>query len=187
MVQRIPDELIRAARAGDASALDQVLARSRQDLRRYAEHHCEVNDVEDAVQETLLVASRRLRDLRRVEALVSWLFRIVKRECNRMRRAWRRMMQLPPDPALEPVVTPAADELRMEIGCALARLPGHYREILLMRDLDGLTLKEMAQALDLGIPAVKSRLHRARARARRCLDDGSGATRHGDVSRSAPP
>ena len=48
---------LEAARAGDRAALERVLGRSRQHLRRYAEHHCVVNDVEDAVQ-TLLRTSQ---------------------------------------------------------------------------------------------------------------------------------
>ncbi len=77
---------------GDSVAMDEVLTNSRQDLRRYAEFHCVVNDVEDAVQESLILVSRRLGDLRKQEAFASWLFRIVKRECNRLRRGWRLLV-----------------------------------------------------------------------------------------------
>ena len=86
---------LEAARAGDRPALERVLGRSRQDLRRYAEHHCVVNDVEDAVQESLFTASRRLADLRQLECFASWLFRIVKRECNRLKRGLRALRQEP--------------------------------------------------------------------------------------------
>ena len=55
---------IASARLGDRQALERVLVFARQDLRRYAEHHCVVNDVEDAVQETLLTMARRLHALR---------------------------------------------------------------------------------------------------------------------------
>lgn len=165
----ISDELVLAARAGDASALNEVLKHSRQDLRRYAEYHCEVNDVEDAVQESLFTVSRRLTDLRQVEAMASWLFRIVKRECTRMRRAWRRLRYQPLDPSLEPVVTAEPAELRLEIGRVLATVPEHYREILVIRDIEGWTLNEIADALQLSLPAVKSRLHRARSLVRERL------------------
>src|SRR5512146_2482547 len=84
-----------AARGGDRSALERVLQRSRQDLRRYAEYHCEVNDVEDAVQESLFTVSRKLMDLRQLESFASWLFRIVKRECNRYKRVRRRLGHVP--------------------------------------------------------------------------------------------
>ena len=86
---------IDAARAGDVGALERVLRRSRQDLRRFAEYHCPINDVEDAVQDSLFTVSRRLGDLRQVEAFTSWLFRIVKRECNRYKRARNALLQVP--------------------------------------------------------------------------------------------
>jgi RNA polymerase sigma factor (sigma-70 family) len=168
---RISTELVGAARAGDVKALDAILRHSRQDLRRYAEFHCEINDVEDAVQETLLTVSKRLRDLRQVESLASWLFRIVKRECNRMRRGWRMLTNQDIDERLMPVTLPGPMELRADISLIMAALPPHYREILLMRDVDGLTLQEIAEQLELGLAAVKSRLHRARALARERLSD----------------
>src|SRR3546814_12599438 len=53
-----------AARDGDREALERVLSHSRRDLRRYAEHHCVINDIEDAVQESLLSASNHITRLR---------------------------------------------------------------------------------------------------------------------------
>lgn len=160
---------IEAAKSGDVEALGRVLACSRQDLRRYAEYHCVVNDVEDAVQEALLITARRIRQLRDASALSSWMFRIVKRECNRMRRGWRLLTNQEIDEAIMPVVTPDANEWRVEIGRAMAELPPHYREILLMRDVEGLSLNEIAGLLQLQLAATKSRLHRARSVMRRYL------------------
>ena len=80
---------LEAARTGDRLALERVLVRSRQNLRRYAEFHCVINDIEDAVQESLLLVSRKLGDLRQLESFTSWLFRIIKRECNRLKRGRR--------------------------------------------------------------------------------------------------
>ena len=161
--------LLVAARAGDSHALDTVLARSRQDLRRYAEHHCVVNDVEDAIQETLFTVSRRLRDLRSLERFASWTFRIIKRECNRMRRGARRLAGQPIDVSIAPILLPDALEWRIQIGRALCELPADYREILLLRDIEGHTLDEIASELSLTLAATKSRLHRARIRARELL------------------
>jgi RNA polymerase sigma factor (sigma-70 family) len=169
---QVDADIVNAAKAGDARALNDLLAGSRQDLRRYAEYHCVINDVEDAVQETLLTASRRLVDLRRTELFASWLFRIVKRECNRMRRGWRLLTNQEIDETIQPVMTPAPLELRIEIGRAMALLPPHYRDILLMRDVDGLTLNETAARLGLELAATKSRLHRARAVIRDLLSLG---------------
>jgi RNA polymerase sigma factor (sigma-70 family) len=169
-----PDR-IAAAQAGDAAALNEVLACSRQDLRRYAEYHCVVNDVEDAVQETLMMASRRLADLRSIESFTSWMFRIVKRECNRMRRGWRMLTNQDEDERIAPVVTPPPLEWRMDIARMMAALPPHYRTILLLRDVEGMALEEMAEVLELSLPATKSRLHRARLVARDLLVE-PGAT-----------
>jgi len=160
-----PDRIL-AARAGDPEALNEVLACSRQDLRRYAEHHCVVNDVEDAVQETLFMASRRLGDLRSVESFTSWLFRIVKHECNRMRRGWKMLTNQEIGEEIMPVMTPEPLEWRLDLSRMLAALPPQYRAILLLRDVEGLSLEELGVRLDLTLAGTKSRLHRARVLAR---------------------
>jgi RNA polymerase sigma factor (sigma-70 family) len=165
-------QLLELARAGDPAALNQVLACSRQDLRRYAEHHCVVNDVEDAVQETLFTMSRRIGDLRQLESFASWMFRIVKRECNRMRRGWRMVTGSELDEAIMPIDYPEPLDWRIQISRTLAEIPAHYREILLMRDIEGLSLEETAEHLQLTLPATKSRLHRARMLAREMLEPG---------------
>jgi RNA polymerase sigma factor (sigma-70 family) len=159
-----------AARGGDPGALDRVLKRSRQDLRRYAEYHCPINDVEDAVQESLFTVSRKLMDLRQLESFTSWLFRIVKRECNRYKRATRMLMQVP---ITEDIVGPHYPEskgLARDVAKALESLPLHYREIILLRDLEGLTVEELGQRLLLTPQAAKARLHRARSLARQYLE-----------------
>ncbi|CAN5161899.1 sigma-70 family RNA polymerase sigma factor [soil metagenome] len=163
--------LVRAAQAGDQDALNEVLAFSRQDLRRYAEYHCMVNDAEDAVQETLIIASQRMRDLRSVERFTSWMFRIVKRECNRMRRGWRLVTNQGIDERIQPASTPEPLEWRLQVARMMAAIPAHYRTILLLRDVEGLALEELGEALELSLPATKSRLHRARMLARTLLAD----------------
>ncbi len=162
---------LEAARAGDRPALERVLTRSRQDLRRYAEHHCVVNDAEDAVQEALFTASRRLTDLRQLECFASWLFRIVKRECNRMKRGLRTLMHEPITEDIVAVCTPEQHGLAQDLAAALESLPAHYREIVLLRDLEGLTIEELSERLALTREAAKARLHRARALAREYLQD----------------
>lgn len=158
------------ARQGDRDALERVLMRSRQDLRRYAEYHCAVNDVEDAVQETLILVSRKLPTLRELDAYASWLFRIVKRECNRMKRATRLLLMEPADlEEIEGPHCPAPNGLVRDVANALAALPTHYREIILLRDLEGHSIAEIAEALSLHPEAAKARLHRARSLARQYL------------------
>ncbi|MFZ5636747.1 MAG: RNA polymerase sigma factor [Pseudomonadota bacterium] len=158
------------ARRGDRAALERVLMRSRQDLRRYAEYHCAVNDVEDAVQESLLLVSRKLAMLRELDAYASWLFRIVKRECNRMKRAMRHMLMQPTDlEELDGPHYPAPTGLVRDVANALAALPAHYREAILLRDLEGRSIAEIAAELALHPEAAKARIHRARSLARQYL------------------
>ena len=160
-----------AARAGDRPALERVLTRSRQDLRRYAEHHCVVNDVEDAVQESLFTASRRMTDLRRLECFASWLFRIVKRECNRLKRATRTFLHEPITDDIAAACQLEGRGLARDLAAALESLPAHYREIVLLRDLEGMTINELAHRLGLTREATKARLHRARSLAREYLSN----------------
>lgn len=162
------DTLI-AARDGNTQALEQVLRRSRQDLRRFAEYHCEINDLEDAVQDSLFTVSRRLGDLRSLEAFTSWLFRIVKRECNRYKRLKRSLMQVPITEEIEGPCYPEQKALLRDLSMAMESLPAHYREILLLRDLEGLTIEELSRQLRLTAQATKARLHRARSLAREYL------------------
>ena len=160
---------LEAARMGDRLALERVLVNSRQNLRRYAEFHCVINDIEDAVQESLLLVSRKLGDLRQLESFTSWLFRIVKRECNRLKRGRRLLTGQDIPESILPIVYPEPIEWRQDVAAALESLPLHYRQVILLRDLEGLTIEEMAQQLALTREAVKSRLHRARLLAREYL------------------
>ena len=165
---------IEAARGGDRGALERVLAGSRRDLRRFAEVHCAVNDVEDAVQESLLKAARGIGALRVADAYASWLFRIVKRECYRLKRAWRHLRLQPIPEEIEGPHYPPPDGLLHDLAMALARLPAHYREILLLRDFEGLAMEDIATRLGLHLEAAKARLHRARRCAREHLTEGAG-------------
>lgn len=163
--------MVTAARDGDPSALGHLLAASRTQVKRYAERHCIVHDVEDAVQETLIQCSRHIGQLRAIEAFAGWLFRIVKRECDRLKRHWRLYIHdyAPEQPLPEPVTRPA-EELRCDIIAALQSLPVHYRDVLLLRDAQELTIEEISERLGQTRLAVKARLHRARVLVREYLD-----------------
>ena len=76
-------------------------------------------------------------------------FRIVKRECNRMRRGWKMLTNQDEDERIAPVVTPPPLDWRMDIARMMATLPPHYRTILLLRDVEGMALEELAEALEL--------------------------------------
>ncbi|MBX7084521.1 MAG: sigma-70 family RNA polymerase sigma factor [Nannocystaceae bacterium] len=161
--------LIDAARRGEPTAIVELLVLCRRDVRRYAQSSCAISDVDDAVQETLLVLSRFVSGLRHPRALSTWLFRVVRRECRRLARTTLRW-----DPWQEAKVEALVQSrsphaLRLDVAAALESLPPDAREIVVLRDFEELTLREIADQLGLTIPATKSRLHRARELTREYL------------------
>jgi RNA polymerase sigma factor (sigma-70 family) len=154
--------LIEAARGGEVVALERLLTASRVELRRYAQRSCMISDIDDAVQEALLIASRSVRLLRHARAWSSWMFKIVRRECHRLARAALRV-DLWDDAAVDVLVAGRVDhELRREVAAALESLPETYREVIVRRDLEEMTIGEIARELGCSTAAVKGRLHRAR-------------------------
>ena len=79
---------------------------------------------------------------------------------------------------MQPVITPEPMEWRLDLGRMMAALPPQYRTILVLRDVEGLSLEELSVQLNLSLAGTKSRLHRARMLARERLS-APGA---GDVS-----
>lgn len=165
----LQSELIRNAQAGDSTAIQQLLVACRKDLRRYAHRHCHVSDIEDAVQETLIIISRKIHGLKAVAAFPAWLFVVIKRECRRLERAMFRHEPMDDSLADAQLAGRADDDLRLDLAAALASLPPHYREVLLLRDFEELTIAEIARRLEQPCGAVKSRLHRARELVREYL------------------
>ena len=161
--------LLEAARLGDSAALDRLLQVCQPDIRRYAYRHCLMSDVDDAVQETLLIVTLRLRSLRVVAAFSGWLFRVVQRECRRLER---RVFGLDPydEEKMESwLATHSDDTVRLDLIGALESLPEHYREIVLLRDFHELSIREIAAQIRLTTSATKSRLRRARQLVREYL------------------
>lgn len=170
------ERLVAAARAGDPESLTALVSNAHPHVRRFARTLCATpEDAEDAAQEALIVLYRKIGTLRATAALASWMFRIIRNECVRRAR-------LTPRPTPPPAVasTPSAEAemfRRLEgarVAAAIADLPGDQREVLVMRDVQGLSGQAVAAALGLSTPAMKSRLHRARATVHRRLAELDG-------------
>ncbi len=173
MPQDTRQSMIVAAQRGEGHALNALLLASATDARRYARRRCRTSDVDDAVQETLLVVARKISALKAAAAFSGWLFTIVRRECDRLARAMFATESLE-ESGVERYLADRTDvELRVELAAALAALPAHYRRVILMRDVEELTISEIASALDEPSSAVKSRLHRAREMVRAHLLGGT--------------
>ena len=163
------DNLILAAQTGDPAAITRLLAVCKADARRYAHKHCQASDVDDAVQESLLVVSRKVKALKVAAAFSSWLFTVIKRECRKLERMMFRHDPLEEDIAEQQLASRTDNELRMDLAAALESLPAHYLEVILLRDFEELTIEEIAVRLDEQTGAIKSRLHRARELVREYL------------------
>ena len=124
-------------------------------------------DAEDATQETLLHLSTQLGDFQGRSAISSYAYAVVRSACHRKRRGLKNQPHEQLDEALpdadgSPEQRAAQRELSRSVTRALDRLPEEYREVLWLRDAEGLTAAETADALGSSVSAVKSRLHRAR-------------------------
>lgn len=170
-MNNIQTELLAAAQLGDPIALEQLLTYWYPDLRRYAQRHCHASHAEDALQETLLVVTRKIHSLRQLHSLSAWITTILKRYCYYFFKKFHLDIHLEDAEWAELIDTRAPAELRIELIAALESLPDHYLQIILLRDFEELTIKEIATRLNDNIPAIKSRLHRARTLVREYLLD----------------
>ncbi len=170
--ERLPARLILSAQQGDRAAISSLLEMSQPDIRRYARTHCMSADVDDAVQDTLWLLYRRIGTLRAAASFSAWLFEIVRRECGRLARrvfgSHRPIEDIENDIAFSQ--RPAL-ELRFDLAAATQSLPDHYRAVILMRDVEELTVNEIPATIGITREAVKARLHRARAMIREFLQD----------------
>lgn len=169
---RFDPALLDVACKGDREAIIQLLTIAQPDIRRYAKVSCKIQDVEDAVQESLWLLYSRIGTLRALSSFSGWLFAIVKRECIRFLRKTMMKTEDISEMGDDPQLAYSHQlELRRDISRAIQSLPEHYREVVLLRDIEELSVNEIAQVLNLSREAVKARLHRARAMMREYLLD----------------
>jgi RNA polymerase sigma-70 factor (ECF subfamily) len=127
-------------------------------------------EAEEIAQETFLRAHRALPDFRGEARLHTWLYAIASRLClNRLASAERRLVRgddgaLAAVPAGEPSAAAAVERAELDAALreAIAALPEERRIVVILRDLEGLSYEEIAEALELEPGTVRSRLHRAR-------------------------
>jgi RNA polymerase sigma-70 factor (ECF subfamily) len=161
--------LIEAARGGDEKALVSLLAAAQPDVRRYAARNCRAADIDDAVQETLLLLYRRVGTLRAVASFSAWIFAVAKRACLRLLRMGAAVGDTKADEMDTRLAHLAPEDLRIDLCRAIQSLPEHYREVILLRDIEELSIDEIAAVLGLTRESVKARIHRARIMIREYL------------------
>lgn len=153
----------------------------RQMLRVCGNHE----DAEDALANAILAALRASEQLRDPTSFQAWLAQIGRRACTRLKSKLReskfasleelqsRGFEAPdgfPGPGEESELA----ELKNCVATAIESVPELYREVYLRREVLGESAAQVASSLNLTIPALKSRLHRARQMVRESLDQGLG-------------
>lgn len=160
----VDPDLVRSAQGGDALAIDELIDALYPLVRRISVRVAGPHG-EDATQEALLAIFRDLPALRTPQAIVGWVSAVTARIASRVDRTDHRqrgsVTQDDPDRILSWV-----DHDALEVADVLARLPSQDNTVLVLRDLQGLSEREVAQTLGVPVGTVKSRVHRARMRFR---------------------
>src|SRR5450432_2185135 len=179
-------KLVHAAKAGDISAFEELVKRYDRNVFRIAQHITQNReDAEDVVQDAFLKAYQNLKNFQEQSKFYTWLVRIAVNEAlmRLRRRRPERMVSLDEEVKTEEDSLPReiADwspnpeqqynqaELREILSKTIQGLPPGFRTVFVLRDVEGLSTEETAAALELSVPAVKSRLLRARLQLRERL------------------
>ena len=186
MVSKKSDmELVDGVRKGDQDSFEELLGRYNNKVFSLATRLTRnPEDAEEVLQDVFVTVHRKLDSFAGKSSFSSWLYRITVNAAFMKLRKRRQIQSVSFEDILQqPQMTSAlrapdttfvdAQSMRNEmlsaLEVAISRLPDEYRPVFILRDVDGLTSKEVGKILDLTIPAVKSRLHRSRLMLRRRL------------------
>jgi RNA polymerase sigma-70 factor, ECF subfamily len=161
-------ELIGLVVAGDRDAFDQIMRNHEDRVFSVCLRIMTSRDLAlDATQETFLTVFRKANQFKGNSALGTWIYRIAVNTCyDQLRKGKRRRTEAMPegfdprDPSAEEALESAA--LRPEIQAALDQIPTDFRSAIILSDLEGMSLPEVANVLGVPVGTVKSRLFRGR-------------------------
>src|SRR3979490_2265033 len=191
--------LVRAAKQGDDKAFEELVRRYDRNVFRIAQHITQNReDAEDVVQDAFLKAYGNLAQFQEQSKFYTWLVRIAVNEALMKLRGGgaERTVSLGEEikteddslrletadwsPNPEQIYTQS--ELREILSKTIQGLPPGFRTVFVLRDVEGLSTEETASALELSVPAVKSRLLRARLQLRERLGRYFQKRESGDVN-----
>ncbi|MBK9153739.1 MAG: sigma-70 family RNA polymerase sigma factor [Chloracidobacterium sp.] len=188
--ETVEERFIEKLRAGDPEAFDHLVVTFSGEifglLMRLTESREEAHDL---TQETFLSALTAIKGFRGESGLKTWLYRIAINHSRNRHRWWKRrrrdvtvsldanlsenltVIETISDEGLNPEDSAINSERQKALLDALGQLPAHFREAVVLCDLEGLSYEEIADSLGLNIGTVKSRIARGREELRRKLKD----------------
>ena len=171
-------KLVESCRRGDYDCFEKIVGEHEKKIYNLALRMLgSPDDARDILQDTFLKVYDHLDKFRGDSRLSTWIYRIAMNEAlMKIRREKGRMVSLDTfkvsegevrsldieDWAQKPLDKLLTRELGKEMDTAVSGLPEDYRAVFLLRDVEGLSNADIARVLDISVPAVKSRLHRAR-------------------------
>ena len=178
-------QLIEAAKAGDRKALAELVKKFEKTVYNFAFKICRNPEkAENTMQETFLSMVKSLHQFDGKSKLSTWLYRIVANHClMELRKKKHQFVSIDGDEdelyedkytadwSSIPSASVENDELRRILDSAIEKLSPEYRVVFMLRDVEGFSTEETAQMTELSVPAVKSRLHRARAFLRKEINE----------------
>lgn len=162
--QEQADEFLKRLRRHEQAAFHELVDVYSQQLFRVAYSMVGNSaDAEDVVQETFTAAFAGIGKFRGESSLKTWLMQILVRQCAKVLRSRGRRMTIGIEKADEPLHDPApASESKLDVIEMLQKLSPEHREVIVLRELQGMGYEEIAAALKIPRGTVESRLHRAR-------------------------
>lgn len=178
-------ELIEEFRQGNQQSFEELIGRYSTKAFSLATRltRCQ-EDAEEVLQDVFVTVYRKIAGFEGKSSFSSWLYRVTVNSALmklRKRRGDQTVSVEDVQPQIDEAIMHRSFDniegdvmtLRHELSTALedaiSRLPDEYRPVFVLRDVDGLTSREVSKILDLTVPAVKSRLHRSRIMLRRKL------------------
>ena len=184
--------LLADLKAGSEEAFGLLIAQYHQPIYSLiARSLNDPSDAADITQEVFLKVFRSIRSFQGGSSLRTWLYRIALREASNQRRWWSRhkrqeitidstasdssedsepgLAALLADKGYSPFDQAAQSELRSRVECALRGIPEGFRNVVVLRDIEGFSYDEIAETLNINLGTVKSRLTRGRTALRLTL------------------
>ncbi len=178
----VSDEiLVKKSQKGDYPSFEELVKRYERKIYNLAYRIMgNKEDASDVLQETFLQAFKKLSGFKGKAKFSTWLYRIAVNICLMKKRKGKRMetvsldipiftkkedeikRELRDDWSDSPLATLENEEVKETLSQAIDSLPEEYRTVFLLRGLNGLSNEEVANVMKISLPAVKSRLHRAR-------------------------